>query len=116
MTKYNLSEIMKRAWEIKKENESNIFAFCLKKAWSEAKVANYLLDKGLKVWEGGSNKRIYINDFSVVGIERFTPNPKSFKKATMYYDLSNGRFYPSNVQRSNESTMDELIAAIRAEA
>lgn len=37
MKKYNVSEIMKRAWEIKKENEENIFSECLKMAWAEAK-------------------------------------------------------------------------------
>ena len=35
--KYNKSEIMKRAWEIKKENKNNIFSACLKLAWAEAK-------------------------------------------------------------------------------
>lgn len=37
MKKYNLSNIMKRAWEIKKENKYNIFSICLKMAWFEAK-------------------------------------------------------------------------------
>ena len=37
MKKYNLSAIMKRAWEIKKENERNIFSLCLKMAWEEEK-------------------------------------------------------------------------------
>ena len=31
-------EIMKRAWQIKKENNDNIFALCLKMAWAESKV------------------------------------------------------------------------------
>lgn len=35
--KYDLKKIMKRAWEIKKENEKNIFSLCLKIAWAEAK-------------------------------------------------------------------------------
>lgn len=35
--KYNLSEIMKRAWTIKRENKNNIFSLCLKMAWGEAK-------------------------------------------------------------------------------
>ena len=37
MKKYNLSKIMKRAWEIKKEDCKNIFGKCLKIAWEEAK-------------------------------------------------------------------------------
>ena len=35
--KYDLRKIMKRAWEIKKENSKNIFSLCLKMAWEEAK-------------------------------------------------------------------------------
>lgn len=35
--KYDLRKIMKRAWEIKKENSKNIFFLCLKMAWEEAK-------------------------------------------------------------------------------
>lgn len=35
--KYDLRKIMKRAWEIKKENSRNIFSLCLKMAWEEVK-------------------------------------------------------------------------------
>lgn len=35
--KYNKKEIMKKAWEIKKENKKNIFSLCLKMAWAIAK-------------------------------------------------------------------------------
>jgi len=38
--KYNLSAIMKKAWEIKKENIKNIFAICLKMAWEEVKMSS----------------------------------------------------------------------------
>lgn len=37
MKKYDLHRIMRRAWQIKKENERNIFSLCLKMAWAEAK-------------------------------------------------------------------------------
>lgn len=37
MKKYNLSEIMKRAHQIKKEDSRNIWRLCLKMAWTEAK-------------------------------------------------------------------------------
>ena len=37
MKKYDLHRIMRRAWQIKKENEKNIFSVCLKIAWAEAK-------------------------------------------------------------------------------
>lgn len=37
MKKYDLHRIMRRAWQIKKKNERNIFSLCLKMAWAEAK-------------------------------------------------------------------------------
>lgn len=33
--KYNEKAIMKKAWEIKKENAKNIFSLCLKMAWAK---------------------------------------------------------------------------------
>lgn len=38
MKKFNLSKIMTRAWEIKRENKHNIFKMCLELAWAEAKT------------------------------------------------------------------------------
>ncbi len=35
--KYDLRNIMKRAWEIKKQDDRNVFSLCLKQAWVEAK-------------------------------------------------------------------------------
>lgn len=37
MKKYNLSKVMRKAWEIKKENCKNIFSLCLRMAWKEEK-------------------------------------------------------------------------------
>lgn len=37
--KYNMNEIMTRAWEIKRENTENMFSLCLKMTWAEAKEA-----------------------------------------------------------------------------
>lgn len=33
----NKAQIMRRAWEIKREDSRNIFALCLKMAWAEAR-------------------------------------------------------------------------------
>lgn len=59
MKKYNLSKIMKKAWAIKKENQSNIFSFCLRQAWQEAKKGN----EGMKVTvlEGGKEVEQELN-------------------------------------------------------
>ena len=71
MKKYNLSEIMKRAWEIKKEDNKNIFAICLKMAWEEAKKGVKKMVKKLI----GSEKQIKwaqdIIEASREAIERF---------------------------------------------
>ena len=122
MKKYNLSEIMKRAWEIKKDDMNNIFSFCLRMAWDEAKEKNdmtieeYLKSKGLKVWEKGEMKRIYINDLSVVGLEKYTDNPKGFRKVSMYYDVATNHFFSSGVTGSRKNTITELINGIRMDA
>lgn len=71
MKKYNLSKIMKRAWEIKRENSKNIFAICLKMAWEEAKKGVKKMVKKLI----GSEKQIKwaqdIIEASKEAIERF---------------------------------------------
>lgn len=71
MKKYNLSAIMKRAWEIKKEDNKNIFAICLKMAWEEAKKGVKKMVKKLI----GSEKQIKwakdIIEASKEAIERF---------------------------------------------
>ncbi|MDD3225814.1 MAG: hypothetical protein PHX70_14140 [Clostridium sp.] len=48
--KYNLSTIMKRAWEIKKENKKNIFGICLQIAWEEVKKAATKRIEVIKDW------------------------------------------------------------------
>ena len=67
MKKYNLSAIMKRAWELKKENEKNIFSLCLKMAWEEAKeVKEDLLSKLM-----GNLEEMKDNDYHInLGVER----------------------------------------------
>ncbi|MDE6984125.1 MAG: hypothetical protein K2O99_06240 [Lachnospiraceae bacterium] len=78
--KYNLSQIMKRAWVIRKDYHSRALTFgqCLKKAWEEAKneyqnnlVPDKFIDgmeitvdgitRTLKRWTKGEYDRVYIN-------------------------------------------------------
>ncbi len=42
--KYNKSQIMKRAWEIKRQDNKNIFSLCLKEAWKEEKEGRNGMD------------------------------------------------------------------------
>ena len=91
----NLSKIMKRAWEIKKEDSRNIFGLCLKMAWEEVKNMN--VDDELKelvtkisdergysnpitiekkLWEtsDGSKSRTYIKIFACKRMFQFYVN------------------------------------------
>ena len=54
--KETLRKVMKRAWEIKRENVRNIFGLCLKMAWAEIKatvktvgyqIADWFMNKNL---------------------------------------------------------------------
>ena len=84
--KYNLSKIMKRAWEMKKSYKARAlnFAQCLKRAWEEAKIEyqNSLVPdrfsdgmeitvdgftRTLKRWKKGEYDRVYINGGSRKG-------------------------------------------------
>lgn len=80
MKKYNLSNIMKRAWELVKKAGLNM-SEALKKAWKEAKNVKEKLNKvariqksgiqwseessylTFKLWERYNKKRVYINDY-----------------------------------------------------
>lgn len=121
---YNLKEIMKRAWEIKKEDERNIFGLCLKSAWQEAKfnkVADVLIKKGFKVWKGGKNKRIYINginDFDRLGLDNYTRSYGDYRKAEIYYDsinkwvLNNPARRAKNISRIIKDIEDEAFLGL----
>ena len=114
MKKYDKSEIMKRAWEIKREDGRNLFAACLEMAWKEVKAANivnHLIDLGYRVWK---EKRIYINNF-----ENFVPNdknPKGYRKVSVYYDIEENAFYTQNVTSSAKKVVNGIIADIRKAA
>lgn len=70
----NKAKIMKRAWEIKKEDSRNLFSLCLKMAWAEAKeegnvkTVEELEDLGFKRWTKGTMDRMYI-DAKNLGLE-----------------------------------------------
>lgn len=76
MKKYNLSKIMKRAHEIKKENRNYIWSICLKAAWAEEKShkseKEMLLDRlNAKVIEANSNGNGYQYEISVNDWENY---------------------------------------------
>jgi hypothetical protein len=64
--------IFKRAWEIKRQNNANIFSLCLKMAWAEAKQMKVVkaesreekierLSQKYNRWTKGGYDRIYFN-------------------------------------------------------
>lgn len=66
MKRYNLSAIMKRAWELVKKTEMSI-SVCLRKAWAEAKNASENIIETLKKnLEDMAYTNIHIN----AGVER----------------------------------------------
>ena len=110
--KYNLSVIMKRAWEIKREDSRNIFGICLQMAWEEAKsnkktVEEYLIEKGGKLWEKADKKRVYVNNLG-----EFL-NDKCFRKCSMYYDVKADKFVFMGFTSSRTQYIDEIVSDIR---
>ena len=66
--KYNMSKIMRRAWEIKRLDSEYIFGLCLRMAWAEAKEAAKveMLEARFSRWtktgyDGKKYDRIYFN-------------------------------------------------------
>ena len=123
MKKYNRSEIFKRAWAIVREEKVTI-SVGLKRAWAEAKAPNgktveeYLKSTGLKVWEKGSHKRIYINDLISLGFAKdFNKSTqKSLSRGiTLYYECNEDAFYYT-ASSSRKEHVKELIAKIRNSA
>ncbi len=82
--RYDLSKIMKRAWEMKRLHKALTFGQCLKNAWGEAKVEYQnslvatIFENGMQItidgytrtlnrWTKGNMDRIYINGGSRKG-------------------------------------------------
>lgn len=125
MKKYNLSNIMKRAWEIKRENSRNVFGACLKMAWAEAKATPAsdriaeLEALGFKRWTKGGHDRMYINATDL-GLEVKFRRTGSIEEATFRGEhISNryaGKYYGAKTYidlKTNKvySAYDELAEA-----
>lgn len=115
MKKYNLSEIMKRAWQIKKTNGNNIFSICLKMAWNEAKatsemtlkekliskmdfvIANastayYMYNASINEWENYGKSRTY---FSIW--EKANNSRHNVKYDYGYFDNKTNTYVPGKL-------------------
>lgn len=58
--RYNLSEIMKRAWELKRSHIDAIFSECLKEAWLEAKEGNFIAGTTYRTYIGERAERYVV--------------------------------------------------------
>ena len=92
--KYDRREIMKKAWEIKKENEKNIFGLCLKMAWAIAKKEAEA--KELPELQGSVKQIAWANSIRENIIEKFNAEIKKFEEN---YDDSPQYFKFSVVSR-----------------
>lgn len=109
MKKYNLSNIMKRAWELVKKAGLCI-SEGLKLAWKEAKnmketMEEKLLRLGYKVWEKGDMKRIYINDFQKYLEVEETNTPAAMGRGRIINGICTDE-YKSFAQRQALSLVD----------
>lgn len=108
MKKYNLSEIMKRAWELVKKAGLSI-SEGLKKAWKEAKSLKQQLIRKLEAIaeEAGSHENGYHYEVSVRDWENYGKSRTYFaiyetrdgskhnKKADYgYFDNQSGKYFP----------------------
>lgn len=114
--KYDISKIMKRAWEIKNEDCRNIFGECLRVAWAEAKAMDKieaLEDMGFNRWTKAGMDRMYINasslglicqyyktgnisDAEFAGERISNSEARRMKAAKTFVDLKTGRLYSDN--------------------
>lgn len=107
-----MSKIMKRAWEIKKEDINNVFGLCLKMAWEETKAPKKevftgyaeIVDPAIRIWDGiisfslwekYGKKRIYINDQrrNSIGYIDLIDNSIHGDTASKYFNMAVDKFY-----------------------
>lgn len=96
MKKYNLSKIMRRAWEIKKEHTGNIFAICLKLAWEEAKMEEKKLVDELPDLIGTEKQIKWAMD---IRLKLFEEASKYFKEEKRYIETKEGKEYENKMKK-----------------
>ena len=131
------AQIMKRAWEIKKEDSRYIFGLCLKMAWAEAKAEskeNKLMENIEKYgsrWTKYGKDRYYFNAEEIkeiLGLEVSYYKSRFISKASingeeishakagrylsvkLYFDLLDNEFHFSG----SEYEANDIINALKA--
>lgn len=118
MKKYDLSKIMKRAHEIKKENKNNIWSLCLKTAWNEAKnpvkeVVEEVIIPQFKSWfldkNFDQNER-YIINLAVIGDEmEILKKTEKAIRFRAHSDFGNFDFWcPKSCLLQNETEKEKI--------
>lgn len=104
MKKYDLSKVMKRAWELKKENTKNIFSVCLQISWKEIKEGAKMRKEITKDYENNTltlttSKRQKAWLAEIVGTdEKYTFNRKFLNASEdggrwLDFKLEDGKLY-----------------------
>ena len=115
MKKYNLSKIMKRAWELVKRAGITISAG-LKKAWDEAKNVKEKFTKSAKILKEGSlgesdSDYLYFSRWEKYGKKRAYIN--DYKGRTIGY-IENGKFVKYDgmgcTEKEIQSTIDSFYS------
>ena len=124
MKKYDLHDIMVKAWEFF-HNAGGSFSECLKKAWKIAKMTAI----GGREWEKGAHHRIYFNSDVIarllnIEVEFYKSGNLSYAEKDgekisnaeagrylcykVFYDLVKGKFF------SDSPRADEILETIEA--
>lgn len=98
MKKYNLSSIMKRAWELKRAitQKGYTFSQCLKRAWREAKEAYQdslvptTFTNGMEITVSGCTRTL--NRWTKAGYDRVYING-GCRKGDGFVDIKNGKMH-----------------------
>lgn len=83
----------------------------------EKTMEQFLLDKGLKIWENyGKTRRIYINKPSMFNFSESIDTLSRADKVSIYYDCTDKTFYYNKyIKRLQEKAIKEFIAWLRTE-
>lgn len=95
MKKYNKAEIMRRAWEIRRQDDRYLFGLCLKMAWDEA--------KGIIKKMTGSKKQIaWAEDIKRDAIQTIEANLRTLRRGNVPFT------YEKNLIKAYETILEGI--------
>lgn len=111
--RYNMSEIMKAAWKMKKffkKFKCITFSECLKKAWAEAKEAASIEEQGSQKFENGMTVCYHYQCDTFFTLNRWT----KYGKDRIYVNFCNGKtlFYYDLIGKKAYAGKDDGTARV----